>query len=94
MSDVHFVGAGPGAVDLITLRGKMLLERADVIIYTGSLVNPLLLECAKKTCVTHNSAYLTLDAVIRLMEEAVAKGFEVVRLHTGDPSLWGHTGTD
>ena len=89
MSDVHFVGAGPGAVDLITLRGKMLLERADVIIYTGSLVNPLLLECAKKTCVTHNSACLTLDAVIRLMEEAVAKGFEVVRLHTGDPSLYG-----
>ncbi|MHB9292087.1 precorrin-4/cobalt-precorrin-4 C11-methyltransferase [Hollandina sp. SP2] len=89
MSDIHFVGAGPGAVDLITLRGKMLLERADVIIYTGSLVNPLLLEWAKKTCITHNSAYLTLDAVIRIMEEAVTQGFEVVRLHTGDPSLYG-----
>jgi precorrin-4/cobalt-precorrin-4 C11-methyltransferase len=89
MGDVHFVGAGPGAVDLITLRGKMLLERADVIIYTGSLVNPLLLEWAKETCVTHNSAYLTLDAVIRIIEEAVTQGFEVVRLHTGDPSLYG-----
>jgi precorrin-4/cobalt-precorrin-4 C11-methyltransferase len=89
MSEVHFVGAGPGAVDLITLRGKMLLEQADVIIYTGSLVNPALLEYAKDRCVTHNSAYLTLDEVIHLMEEAVTQGFEVVRLHTGDPSLYG-----
>ncbi|MDR2394544.1 MAG: precorrin-4 C(11)-methyltransferase [Treponema sp.] len=89
MGEVHFVGAGPGAVDLITLRGKMLLERADVIIYTGSLVNPLILDVAKETCVTHNSAYLTLDEVITLMVEAVNRGFEVVRLHTGDPSLYG-----
>ncbi|MDR3115514.1 MAG: precorrin-4 C(11)-methyltransferase [Treponema sp.] len=89
MGDVHFVGAGPGALDLITVRGKMLLERADVIIYTGSLINPGLLTFAKKTCVTHNSAYLTLDEVIRLMEEAITKGLEVVRLHTGDPSLYG-----
>jgi precorrin-4/cobalt-precorrin-4 C11-methyltransferase len=89
MSEVHFVGAGPGAVDLITLRGKMLLERADVIIYTGSLVNPLLLDFAKNTCVTHNSAYLTLDEVIGIMAEAVGKGFDLVRLHTGDPSLYG-----
>jgi precorrin-4/cobalt-precorrin-4 C11-methyltransferase len=89
MSEVHFVGAGPGAVDLITLRGKMLLERADVIIYTGSLVNPLLLDFAKKTCITHNSAYLTLNEVIGIMAEAIGKGFELVRLHTGDPSLYG-----
>jgi precorrin-4/cobalt-precorrin-4 C11-methyltransferase len=86
---VHFVGAGPGAVDLLTLRGKRLLEGADVVIYAGSLVNPALLEYAKDRCVTHNSAYLTLDEVIRIMEEAVRAGREVVRLHTGDPSLYG-----
>ncbi|MDR2633098.1 MAG: precorrin-4 C(11)-methyltransferase [Treponema sp.] len=89
MGEVHFVGAGPGAVDLITLRGKMLLERADVLIYTGSLVNPLLLDFTKETCVTHNSACLTLDEVIDRMAEAVSRDLEVVRLHTGDPSLYG-----
>jgi precorrin-4/cobalt-precorrin-4 C11-methyltransferase len=76
-------------VDLITLRGKMLIEQADVLIYTGSLVNPLLLDWAKKTCVCHNSAYLTLDEVIRIISCAVKHKLPVVRLHTGDPSIYG-----
>jgi precorrin-4/cobalt-precorrin-4 C11-methyltransferase len=86
---VHFVGAGPGAPDLITLRGKELLERAAVIIYAGSLVNPALLEYAQKTCEIHNSAEMTLDEVIRVMADAAERGKETVRLHTGDPSLYG-----
>ena len=86
---VHFVGAGSGAVDLITIRGKRLLEEADVIIYAGSLVNPALLEYAGKDCQIHNSAYLHLDEVIELMKQAEAKGLMTVRLHTGDPSVYG-----
>lgn len=86
---VHFVGAGCGAKDLITVRGQRLIEAADVIIYAGSLVNPELLELAKPSCEIHNSAYLTLEEVISLMEKGVAKGKEIVRLHTGDPSLYG-----
>jgi precorrin-4/cobalt-precorrin-4 C11-methyltransferase len=86
---VHFVGAGPGAPDLITLRGKELLERAGVIIYAGSLVNPALLDYAQETCEIHNSAEMTLDEVIRVMVGAVERGKETVRLHTGDPSLYG-----
>ena len=73
---VHFVGAGSGAVDLITIRGKRLLEEADVIIYAGSLVNPALLEYAGKDCQIHNSAYLHLDEVIELMKQAEAKHIE------------------
>lgn len=86
---IYFVGAGPGAVDLITVRGKELLERADLIIYAGSLVNPKLLDYAKKTCRTINSASLTLEDVIALMEDAEGKGEMTVRLHTGDPSIYG-----
>ncbi len=86
---VHFVGAGSGAADLITLRGKRLLEEADVIIYAGSLVNPALLDYAKKDCQIHNSAYLHLDGIIDLMKDAETKGFTTVRLHTGDPSIYG-----
>ena len=67
---VHFVGAGPGAKDLITVRGKELLEQADVIIYAGSLVNPRLLEYAKNDCEIHNSAYMTLEEVIEVMVNA------------------------
>lgn len=89
MSQVHFVGAGPGAADLITLRGKALLEKADVIIYAGSLVNPQLLDYAKADCEIHNSATMTLDEVISVMETAIAKNKDVVRLHTGDQSLYG-----
>lgn len=86
---VHFVGAGSGAVDLITVRGKRLIEEADVIIYAGSLVNPALLDYAKKDCQIHNSAYLHLDEIIDLIKEAEAKGHTTVRLHTGDPSIYG-----
>lgn len=86
---VHFVGAGCGAPDLITLRGKALLEKADIIIYAGSLVNPQLLEYAGENCAIHNSAYMDLDQVIEVMKEAEARGLVTVRLHTGDPSVYG-----
>jgi precorrin-4/cobalt-precorrin-4 C11-methyltransferase len=86
---VHFVGAGPGAEDLITIRGKELLERADVIIYAGSLVNPGLLKYAKEGCAIHDSARLTLGQVIDIVKDADGKGKEIVRLHTGDPSIYG-----
>ena len=86
---VDFVGAGCGAADLITLRGKRLIEEADVIIYAGSLVNPELLGYAKDGCQVHNSAYMDLDKVIEVMVKAEAEGKRTVRLHTGDPSLYG-----
>lgn len=86
---IHFVGAGPGAVDLITVRGKTLLETADQIIYAGSLVNPELLTYAKKDCVILDSAAMTLEDVIAAMETAEKLGWMTVRLHTGDPSVYG-----
>lgn len=86
---VDFVGAGCGAADLITLRGKHLIEEADVIIYAGSLVNPELLGYAKEGCQVHNSAYMDLDQVIEVMEKAESEGKKTVRLHTGDPSVYG-----
>ena len=86
---VHFVGAGSGAADLITLRGKSLLEKADVIIYAGSLVNPELLKYARQECEVYNSALMTLDEVIDVMERAENSGRTTVRLHTGDPCLYG-----
>ena len=86
---VHFVGAGPGEVDLITVRGQKLLTQADVIIYAGSLVNPALLEGRKKEALVYNSAKMTLDEVIQVMRTAWEEGKETVRLHTGDPSLYG-----
>ena len=86
---VHFVGAGCGAPDLITLRGRRLLEEADVIVYAGSLVNPALLGFAKKDCRIYNSAQMTLVEVIAVMEEAESRQQMTVRLHTGDPSLYG-----
>lgn len=85
---VHFVGAGPGAVDLITVRGAELLRNADVIIYAGSLVNPGLLSYTNDAEV-HNSATMTLDEVIEVMAKAVRAGLNVVRLHTGDQSMYG-----
>ncbi|WP_035766852.1 precorrin-4 C(11)-methyltransferase [Butyrivibrio sp. NC2002] len=86
---VHFVGAGPGAEDLITLRGKELIENADVIIYAGSLVNPGLLKYAKKDCEIHDSARLDLNEVIEIIVKAEAMNKTTVRLHTGDPSIYG-----
>lgn len=84
---IYFIGAGPGAADLITVRGAELLKKADVIIYAGSLVNPALLEYAKEECEIHNSAHMTLEEVIDVMK--ANKDKEVVRLHTGDPCLYG-----
>ena len=86
---VHFVGAGSGAVDLITVRGKTLLEEADVIIYAGSLVNPELLDYAKEDCTILNSATMTLDEVIDVMKKADEENKDIVRLHTGEPSIYG-----
>ena len=86
---IHFLGAGPGAPDLITVRGKMLLETADQIIYAGSLVNPALLSFAASACVIRDSATMTLEEVIAAMADAERAGLTTVRLHTGDPSLYG-----
>lgn len=86
---VYFVGAGCGAADLITVRGIRLLEQADVIIYAGSLVNPDLLVYAGKDCEIHNSAKMTLEEVIQIISDAEIQGKTTVRLHTGDPSIYG-----
>lgn len=86
---VYFVGAGCGAADLITVRGMRLMEKADVIIYAGSLVNPELLEYAKKECEIYNSAKMTLEDVIEVIEKAEKRGAVTVRLHTGEPSIYG-----
>ena len=86
---VNFVGAGPGAVDLITVRGQNLLKEADVIIYAGSLVNPALLENAKKECEIFNSATMTLEEVVDVVKRAEKENKMTVRLHTGDPALYG-----
>lgn len=86
---VHFVGAGSGAPDLITLRGQKLLQEADVIIYAGSLVNPQLLEYKKEACEVYNSALMTLEEVLEVMKKAEQEGKMTVRLHTGDPCIYG-----
>jgi len=86
---VHIVGAGSGAADLITVRGMHFLEKADVVIYAGSLVNPALLDYCKEGCRIFNSAEMTLEEVLSCIEEASEKGEMIVRLHTGDPSLYG-----
>jgi precorrin-4/cobalt-precorrin-4 C11-methyltransferase len=86
---IYFVGAGPGAPDLITVRGQRLLEQADVIIYAGSLVNPQLLESAKDGCEIYNSARMTLEEVMDVMIQAEENGKNTVRLHTGDPCIYG-----
>ena len=82
---VYFVGAGSGAADLITVRGMHMLQQADVIIYAGSLVNPELLQYAKTDCEIHNSAKLTLEEVLQIMQEAQEQGKMLVRLHTSPP---------
>ncbi|MCR5208762.1 MAG: precorrin-4 C(11)-methyltransferase [Lachnospiraceae bacterium] len=86
---VYFVGAGSGAEDLITVRGMHLLEKADVVIYAGSLVNPGILKYCKDDCEIHDSSKLHLDEVINIIKEAESKGLTTVRLHTGEPSLYG-----
>ena len=89
---VHIVGAGCGAADLITLRGKRLLEEADVIVYAGSLVNPDLLGTAKPGCALFDSAKMTLEEIVAVLAEAERAGKTSVRLHSGDPSLYGAIG--
>jgi len=86
---VYFIGAGPGDVDLITVKGRRLLQQADVVIYAGSLVWDAHLAFCKKGCKTYNSAAMTLEEVIAVMLEAEASGETIVRLHTGDPSIYG-----
>ena len=86
---IYFVGAGSGAPDLITVRGARLLSEADVIVYAGSLVNPALLDYKKDGCEVYNSAKMTLEEVIAVMAPAAKVGKTVVRLHTGDPCVYG-----
>ena len=86
---VHIVGAGAGDVELITIKGKRLLEEADVVIYAGSLVNPELLKFCKSDVKIYNSAHMTLDEVINVIEQAEEKNLTTVRLHTGDPAIYG-----
>ena len=86
---IHFVGAGSGAEDLITLRGARHLAQADVVIYAGSLVNPALLKNCRSDCEIHDSASMTLEEVLAVMDRAESQGKTTVRLHTGDPSIYG-----
>ena len=86
---IYIVGAGPGAEDLITIRGVELLKKADTIIYAGSLVNPGLLKYAKDACSIHDSAKMTLEEVISVMEKDDGPNKIIVRLHTGDPCIYG-----
>ena len=86
---IHFVGAGSGGADLITVRGARLLGEADCVIYAGSLVNPDVLQYAREGCALHDSAGMTLEEVMAVMAENEKAGKTTVRLHTGDPSLYG-----
>ncbi|QZY57364.1 precorrin-4 C(11)-methyltransferase [Crassaminicella profunda] len=86
---VYFIGAGPGDPDLITVKGKRIVEEADVIIYAGSLVNKEIIGCRKEAAVVYNSASMTLEEVIEVMEAAVKENQLVARVHTGDPSIYG-----
>ena len=89
MAQVHIVGAGPGDPELITRKGYRLVQEADVVIYAGSLVNPAILEACKEGCEIHNSASMSLDDVLAVTKDRVAEGKTVVRLHTGDPAIYG-----
>lgn len=86
---VHFIGAGPGDPELLTIKGKRYIDEADVIIYAGSLVNPQVLQDAKKDAAIYNSAGMTLEEVVAVMRDGVREGKRVVRVHTGDPSIYG-----
>jgi precorrin-4/cobalt-precorrin-4 C11-methyltransferase len=86
---VYFIGAGPGDPDLITVKGRRIVERADVIIYAGSLVNREIIECHKKDALVYNSASMTLDEVIDVIKKHIGPGKVIARVHTGDPSIYG-----
>ena len=87
--EVLFVGAGPGDPELITLKGLRALQQADLVVYAGSLVNPALLAECHKNCEIHDSAPLNLDQVLDILIAGAKSGQKVVRLHTGDPALYG-----
>jgi precorrin-4/cobalt-precorrin-4 C11-methyltransferase len=89
MSIVYFIGAGPGDPDLITVKGKKIVESADVIIYAGSLVNKAIIDCHEKDCEIYNSASMNLDEVIGVIKKSVDNNKIVARVHTGDPSIYG-----
>lgn len=89
MKKVYFIGAGPGDPELMTLKGKSMVESADILIYAGSLVNPEVLKWRKETAEVHNSASMTLDDVIEVMLKGLSEDKKVVRVHTGDPSIYG-----
>jgi precorrin-4/cobalt-precorrin-4 C11-methyltransferase len=89
MEKVYFVGAGPGDPELLTLKGLKLLKEADVVVYTGSLIDTSILNFAKSNVETHDSAVLNLDQIVKLITKAIAQGKRVVRLCSGDPSLYG-----
>lgn len=86
---IYFIGAGPGDTELITVKGQRLLGEADIVIYAGSLVNPALLSLVKQGSQIYNSASMTLEEVINVMLAGVKENKMVVRLHTGDPSIYG-----
>ena len=86
---IYFIGAGPGDPELITVKGQRILGEADIVIYAGSLVNPALLSLVKQGAQVYNSASMTLEEVITVMLEGVQNNNMVVRLHTGDPSIYG-----
>jgi len=86
---IHFVGAGSGAPDLITVRGERLLRAAGAVVYAGSLVNPALLDGCRPDCERSDSARMTLEEVLDTLLSAERRGLEPVRLHTGDPCLYG-----
>ncbi|MGL4980455.1 MAG: precorrin-4 C(11)-methyltransferase, partial [Fusobacteriaceae bacterium] len=89
MEKVYFIGAGPGDPDLITVKGKKIVEKADIIIYAGSLVNPGIIACHKEGAVIYNSAGMTLEEVIDVTKTGSMAGKLVARVHTGDPSIYG-----
>ncbi|MDD7795232.1 precorrin-4 C(11)-methyltransferase [Clostridium sp. 'White wine YQ'] len=86
---LYFIGAGPGDVDLITVKGRDILTKCDVVIYAGSLVNAKHLEFCRRECEIYNSANMTLEDVINVIKEKHFEGKTIVRLHTGDPSIYG-----
>jgi len=89
MKKVYFIGAGPGDPELMTLKGKSIIEKADIMIYAGSLVNKEVLQWRKEDSVIYNSASMTLDEVIDVMEKGIEEGKMIARVHTGDPSIYG-----
>ncbi|HHW43331.1 precorrin-4 C(11)-methyltransferase [Desulfofundulus thermobenzoicus] len=86
---IYFIGAGPGDPELITVKGARLLKEADVVIYTGSLVNPRVLDYCRQGVEIHNSATMTLEEVLEVMRGAARQNRTVARVHTGDPGLYG-----